>query len=341
MFIHEIISMSSGNSFIDAIISGKTEKAKSLIPNREDVNARDEFGNSALIWAAIIGDIEIVQALLAVPGIKVNHSSTDGASAIILAASNNNAEVVQALLAVPGIDVNIRDNDGRSALSEAATRGHTGTVLVLLNHQDIDVNIRDNDGRSALILAAENGHTETVQALLAVPGILVNARDNDNNSALMLAGNNIIRQLLARREDMERRLNPAQRPVILYGEGDVDCAICFEENYPRIAIFSCGHVFCRSCIEVLIERNIVECPTCKENIISYYQVPRGEVATAQAFARRQAQAVARGQAGGKTRKLARVSKHCSRTKHRKRNVKKSSCKRRKSILGRKYKKNPY
>jgi hypothetical protein len=128
--------MSSGNSFIDAIIRGETEKAKSLIANGEDVNARDDLGNSALSWAAIRGNIEIVKALLAVPGIKVNDVNKDGTSAIILAASNNNVEVVQALL-----EANAGDNNGGSALREAAIRGNIETVQVLIVRPEIEIEV--------------------------------------------------------------------------------------------------------------------------------------------------------------------------------------------------------
>ena len=78
------------------------------------MNARDNEGTTALVFAALGGDAETVQALLDA-GADVNAKNSDGWTALMQAASGGDAETVQALLDARA-DVNAKDNDGVTAL---------------------------------------------------------------------------------------------------------------------------------------------------------------------------------------------------------------------------------
>ncbi|NGX40447.1 MAG: hypothetical protein KR126chlam4_00269, partial [Candidatus Anoxychlamydiales bacterium] len=82
------------------------------------VNNKNEYGKTALMWAAAKGHKEIAHLLI-------------------------DAEA----------DVNLRGNDGNTALMYAAHEGHKEIVDLLIN-AEADVNHQDNDGCTALMLAA-------------------------------------------------------------------------------------------------------------------------------------------------------------------------------------------
>lgn len=229
--------------------------------------------------------------------------------ALIIASSKGHIEVVKSLLAA-GADVNARSDDGWSPLIWAATIGRTEIVQVLLAVPGIDVNSRINDGKTALIQAAYYWWTETVQSLLAFQpqgdqlGIDVNARDNGGWSALMWSSLNghtaTVRALLAVPGiDVNTRT---------YYNGESALMLARNDEIRQL---------------LLAHRDIdVGDPDFEQ---------REDAETSQLLlAKENATEETEEQAGGKTRKLRRVSKCGGRTKHRKRHVKKPSHKRRKS-----------
>jgi ankyrin repeat protein len=137
--------------------------------------------------------IEIVQALLAVPGIDVNTKTNDGNSALMWAASRWHTEIVQALLAVPGIDVNARDNEGYSSLD----RARYDEIRALLTASGAN-----NEGRSlvvGLFVSTSNGDEADLEAVLEEAGAaggeagaaavtaLVNSQDREGRTCLCVA----------------------------------------------------------------------------------------------------------------------------------------------------------
>jgi len=119
-----------------------------------DINATAWEGRTTLIQAVMMEELDVVRALLALPGIDVNKADmlfhdTPLTKACLL--ERENMDMVNALLAVPGIDVNQADHHGNTPL----------------------------------LLALHNGHRQTAQALLAVPGINVNAKNRRANGGYM------------------------------------------------------------------------------------------------------------------------------------------------------------
>ena len=161
-----------------------------LLPLVRDVNATNNYGNTALMLAAVNGHVEVVRTLLEHPDIAVNAADPGMITALMWATFHGHVEVVQALLERPDLAVNAADNHGRTALMVAAYKGSVELVWALLQQPDLAVNAADNDGKTALMVAVYWDRVEMVRALLEQPGLAVNAADNDGMTALMHAQNN-------------------------------------------------------------------------------------------------------------------------------------------------------
>jgi ankyrin repeat protein len=135
--------------------------------------------------AAEAGNLAQVRSLLAnLPWLDVNFKESDQ-TALKLAVGKSHLEVVQALLATPGIVV---DRDTCAKIAHLATqKGHLPLLRRMMDRPEFDVNKGYRE--PYLITAAENGHFPLVQALLAAPGINVNA-GNSGNTALYAACKN-------------------------------------------------------------------------------------------------------------------------------------------------------
>lgn len=149
----ELIDDKTGllEQWFEAAESGNFFVLKNIV-NKINVNAHDEFGNSALLLASREGHTEIVSFLLYdVKGVKVNDQNPYGDTALMCAATNGHADMVKLLLQVPGIDVNIKNRAGESVLSGFAspgTTGHENIIKMLLDVPGIDINIRNKNGHT-------------------------------------------------------------------------------------------------------------------------------------------------------------------------------------------------
>ncbi|MCX5922568.1 MAG: ankyrin repeat domain-containing protein [Candidatus Dependentiae bacterium] len=77
------------------------------------IEAKDKQGHTALAFAALLGNKEIVDALIKA-GANVNAQNNAGDSVIILAAQQDHRDVVDALVKA-GVDSNAKNNFGKSA----------------------------------------------------------------------------------------------------------------------------------------------------------------------------------------------------------------------------------
>jgi ankyrin repeat protein len=202
---------------------------KALLARGVDANSQNTLGMSALQIAAAVGNMEMVQTLLAA-GADVNHASVYGTpltfaafdsrpeivklllekgatvsagrpdqiTPLMLAARAGQVEVIRELLA-RGAVTNGADNNGSTALSHAAREGNAEAVAVLLQAGSA-VDTADAEGWTPLMHAAVNGHAAVVRQLLD-KGASVAAKDKQGRTALLLAANfgdhpEVIRALL-------------------------------------------------------------------------------------------------------------------------------------------------
>ncbi|KLU82782.1 hypothetical protein MAPG_01850 [Magnaporthiopsis poae ATCC 64411] len=171
-----------------------------LTTGKADVNAKNNEGQTPLLWAADNGHAAIVQLLLTIGKADVEAENGWRETPLLRAAVNGHTTVVQLLLATGKADVNARDGWGQTPLLRAAENGHAAVVQLLLATGKADVNAKNIWNRTPLSYAAANGHAAAVQLILATGKADVNAKDDawDQTPLLMAAakGHAAVVQLL-------------------------------------------------------------------------------------------------------------------------------------------------
>jgi hypothetical protein len=153
---------------------------------RLDVNAKDEYGVTALIDASFEGQKEVVE-LLIIEGADLNARDNKGDTALMGAAIRGHSEILELLIG-NGADVDAKDNAGNTALMDAAKyeRESTCDLMALLIDYGAEVDAQNKYGITALMNAAQWGHTENVACLIA-EGADINAKAKSGASALKLS----------------------------------------------------------------------------------------------------------------------------------------------------------
>ncbi len=113
-----------------AALEGQTEEVRTLLTKGADVNAKDDEGRTALMFAVINLHLDTAKALLE-HGADVNARADDGGTALMLAASCGDAGIVRVLLD-KGADLKgSYVQTGKTAATLAAEKGHTPVVDLL------------------------------------------------------------------------------------------------------------------------------------------------------------------------------------------------------------------
>ena len=128
--------------------------------NLNDINLKDNDGNTALMNASRLGAYELVYELIA-KGADTNLKNKNGKTALIIASRNDYFEIVAVLAGRGAADMNIKDNDGKTALMYASENGSSSSAGQLII-EGADINLKDNDGNTSLMLASREGHTDIV-----------------------------------------------------------------------------------------------------------------------------------------------------------------------------------
>jgi len=103
------------------------------------------------------------------PGINVNWANPHLrlSTALHFASISGQVEVVKLLLAHPAINVNVKDRSGTTPLSLVCESGNLSCVRLLLKDPRINVTLDDNKGCTPLWKACCFGHREAVEWLIA------------------------------------------------------------------------------------------------------------------------------------------------------------------------------
>ena len=136
------------------------------------LSKHDEFGMTALMWAAERG-CEAVLRLLVEKGADLNAKERDGKTALMKAAERH--ETTVRLLLEKGADMNAIDKGGSTVLMIAAKYEREAVARLLLE-KGADMNTINRRGRTALMIAASNGG-EAVVRLLSEKGADINTKD--------------------------------------------------------------------------------------------------------------------------------------------------------------------
>lgn len=207
---------------------------ETLLNHKGDANARDGGGNSPLFYAALNGDVEAVEILLA-RGADVHATNNDGRSPLqtglvipqVSSIRDTHPEVVERLIRA-GADVNKLDRSGLAPLHVAAVEGGVNMARVLLAN-GARLELRTREDATALHLAARHGHSAVVELLLA-SGADVNVREGGSRTPLHWAvsqGHPQVAQVLVRAgADVNAKDRAGETPLRLtWGGSDSDKAI--------------------------------------------------------------------------------------------------------------------
>jgi ankyrin repeat protein len=134
-----------------------------LLATKVNVNARNGFGDSAIMVAALGGRLDFVKKLRA-RGAEVNQT---GWTALIYAATGGHDAVVTYLIG-EGANINAKSPNGTTALMMAVRENKASTVDLLIA-RGADVNLRNDAGASALDWA-KRGIDKTVAEHLRKAG---------------------------------------------------------------------------------------------------------------------------------------------------------------------------
>ncbi len=171
----------SYDSFFRAVVGEDVVQIQELVARGFDPNARDPDGQPAIIRALRADAPRSALALAQLPGTDVNVRNKAGETPLMMAALKGQPEVCQALIA-RGAEVRL---SGWTPLHYAAA-GNSLAVTQFLLRQGADVDARAPNGRTALMLAALHGSEEIVDTLLAA-GADAAASDRNANQAADLA----------------------------------------------------------------------------------------------------------------------------------------------------------
>ncbi|MBR3676095.1 MAG: ankyrin repeat domain-containing protein [Alphaproteobacteria bacterium] len=155
------------------------EDVKAEIAKGADVNARDDFGETVLMYASLWSkDPKLIQSLIDSGG-SINVSAKNGRTALMNAITNNNIEMVKMLI-IHGANVNSKLDNGNTALMFATDCNCNPDIIKLLIQHNADVKVTDNEGRTPLISAVDRdgfGNLDIITNLVK-SGADINAEDN-------------------------------------------------------------------------------------------------------------------------------------------------------------------
>lgn len=153
------------------------------LENNINIDATNEFGETALMYACNMGNENMVRRILS-SGANVNLQNSVGNTPMIYACDRGNEDIVKCLIEY-GADINHSSYSGRTALICACSRSKNSLVRYLVE-QGADVDCKTREGYTPLIMACEKCNIELVEYLLD-NGADVNLETHEGNTPLIIA----------------------------------------------------------------------------------------------------------------------------------------------------------
>ena len=161
--------LSTRNVFLKACEEGDLELVRVLLARGANVNWREEVDDlqSGLHIAAHRGDGDLLDLLLAQPGVEVNIKDSERSTPLMWACIFGKENVVRKLLQVDSIDLNYQDGD--TALHWAARFPNPGCLKLLREAPGLKWNVKNVSGKTPLLVAASYGCSDILKIILTVP----------------------------------------------------------------------------------------------------------------------------------------------------------------------------
>src|SRR5689334_5226679 len=170
------LAFAATSDLADAVMNRDARAVRALVQRHVDVNAPQNDGTTALMWAVRYDDLETADLLIHA-GAKVSSANRDGATPLQLAAINGSAPMLEKLIKA-GADPNAPlSATGDTALMLAARTGKAAALSVLLE-SGANVNAKETwGGTTPLMWAVSERHPDAVKVLID-HGADVHARSN-------------------------------------------------------------------------------------------------------------------------------------------------------------------
>jgi len=175
------ISIANSGSFDDFFRAVRTDNASgvaALLERGFDPNSHDENGQSALGLAVREGSDRVIDVLLKDPQLDINARNNVGETALMFAALQGRLELAKRLIE-RGATVG---RAGWNALHYAAT-GPEPKVVELLLQRGAPIEARSPNGTTALMMAARYGSEQSVALLLQQHADIAARNDRGMNAA--------------------------------------------------------------------------------------------------------------------------------------------------------------
>lgn len=152
---------SKPGALAEAVVKGDLGRVKSLLKAGVDLyeELQNGFGGTAMTRAAYLGNIKILETLIAA-GADVNRKSAAGETPLCYAVRGGNIATVEFLLKHDA-DPNLREKSGMTPLMLAASWGRPSVTRLLLdNGADPETEMLPGTGQTALNAARDHLDTE-------------------------------------------------------------------------------------------------------------------------------------------------------------------------------------
>ncbi|PLZ03727.1 hypothetical protein CY652_04935 [Burkholderia sp. WAC0059] len=169
------------DSYVKAVTFDDDSAVRKDLAAGMDPNAVDEHGTPVLVLAARDKSDKVAALLIADPKINLEAGDSAGETALMFAALNGDLTLAQ-LLVDKGAEVNRK---GWTPLHYAATNGHDDVARLLIDHSAY-VDAGSPNGTTPLMMAARGDHLSTIRLLLD-HGADLNAKNQIGLTALDFA----------------------------------------------------------------------------------------------------------------------------------------------------------
>ncbi|KAK5625582.1 hypothetical protein RRF57_001298 [Xylaria bambusicola] len=193
-----------------AVVGDKDVMEALLESGRADTESKaTKYRFTPLVLAAQYGENDVIEPLINKGKANVNWVDETTSTPLMWAANRSHNDVVKSILASGKADLGHTNKIGRTALMETAMAGNE-EAFSLLMQQEKNVNRTDAFGRSAIFHAIRGGNRRIIDTLLSRPELDIWTPDFYGATCLSIAArfgdNSTIRELLGRGNNNHKNL---------------------------------------------------------------------------------------------------------------------------------------
>jgi len=164
------------NLFLKACGDGQVDLVSVLLAHHANVNWKGEgeglLSGSGLHYAVLGGHREMVDLLLAQPGVDVNITDDNNRTPLMVACYwDVRSRILRRMLQVEGLHLNNRDESGLTALHVTVFSDSSSSLKLLKGVRGLDWNVKEKEeGLTPVALAVILGLSSCLEVILTLPG---------------------------------------------------------------------------------------------------------------------------------------------------------------------------